>query len=154
MQDDYPIYSNLWQPEAFFAALSISVALAAAVIYRSRVSVVSFGVLWYFGGHLIESTTVPLELYFEHRNYLPIMGPIFSLVVVGHFLVKSSSKFMQMVAGIFAAVIISISSMINMGYASEWGDQLRLISIWPQSTNLCTRSAQQCSCFGKNRAPK
>ena len=29
--------------------------------------------LFFFAGHLLESTTIPLELYFEHRNYLPAL---------------------------------------------------------------------------------
>jgi Tfp pilus assembly protein PilF len=31
----------------------------------------AFGVLFFFLNHLIESTALPLELIFEHRNYLP-----------------------------------------------------------------------------------
>jgi tetratricopeptide (TPR) repeat protein len=33
----------------------------------------SFAVLFFLTGHLVESTIIPLELIFEHRNYLPSM---------------------------------------------------------------------------------
>lgn len=42
----------------------------------------SFPCLWFFAGHLMESTVVPLEIYFEHRNYLASLG----LVLLGAFL--------------------------------------------------------------------
>ncbi|PTB99137.1 hypothetical protein C9993_04695, partial [Marinobacter sp. Z-F4-2] len=36
----------------------------------------SLGLLWFFSFHLMESSILPLELYFEHRNYLPSIGLI------------------------------------------------------------------------------
>lgn len=35
---------------------------------------VSFGIIWFYLCHIIESTVIPLELMFEHRNYLPSIG--------------------------------------------------------------------------------
>jgi len=53
--------------------------LAASIVWRRRYPLFALAVLWYLAGHLIESTVVPLELYFEHRNYIPIIGPLFAL---------------------------------------------------------------------------
>jgi len=40
--------------------------------------------LWYFGNLVIESSIFPLELVYEHRLYLPAVGPfvLFSLLVI------------------------------------------------------------------------
>ena len=38
-----------------------------------------FGVAWFVLGHSVESTVLPLELYFEHRNYFPAMGLVLAL---------------------------------------------------------------------------
>jgi tetratricopeptide (TPR) repeat protein len=46
-------------------------AIGAAVIYRKKQPLLAMAVLMFYGGHLLESTVVPLELYFEHRNYMP-----------------------------------------------------------------------------------
>lgn len=41
---------------------------------RRRAPMVSFGIAWFFVGHALESTVLPLELAHEHRNYLPLFG--------------------------------------------------------------------------------
>lgn len=38
-----------------------------------------FGVAWFVLGHSVESTVLPLELYFEHRNYFPSIGLVLAL---------------------------------------------------------------------------
>lgn len=40
-----------------------------------------FGVAWFAVGHSVESTVLPLEMYFEHRNYFPAVGLLLSLGV-------------------------------------------------------------------------
>jgi tetratricopeptide (TPR) repeat protein len=47
--------------------------IAAAFGLRRRHPAFAAAVLFYFGGQLLESTVLPLELYFEHRNYLPAL---------------------------------------------------------------------------------
>jgi tetratricopeptide (TPR) repeat protein len=46
-------------------------AIVAAILLRRRYALAAFAVLFFYAGHLVESTTLNLELYFEHRNYLP-----------------------------------------------------------------------------------
>lgn len=59
---------------AFLAAL-----LAAALWLRKRLPLFAFGVLWWFAGQSLLSTFVPLELVYEHRNYLPDWGVFLAL---------------------------------------------------------------------------
>lgn len=79
--DDYPIYhfSDLLVWLALAAWLA---ALGAALWLRRAQPLVAFAVFWYLAGHLLESSIIPLELYFEHRNYLPILGPVIALAVL------------------------------------------------------------------------
>jgi hypothetical protein len=52
-------------------------------IYKLRKwPILSFAVLFFFLNHAIESSIIPLELIFEHRNYLPGMF-LFWPVAVG-----------------------------------------------------------------------
>jgi tetratricopeptide (TPR) repeat protein len=37
------------------------------------------GVLWFVAGHSLEAGPLPLELYFDHRNYLPLIGPVLAV---------------------------------------------------------------------------
>lgn len=55
------------------SVLALVAATTAAVVWWRRYPVASFAWLFYLAGHLLESSLVPLELYFEHRNYLPAM---------------------------------------------------------------------------------
>jgi len=53
------------------AVLALLAGVAAAAKYWRRFPLISYAWLFFLAGHLLESSTVPLELYFEHRNYLP-----------------------------------------------------------------------------------
>lgn len=54
-------------------------ATAFICLWLDRARLFAFAVLWFIGGHLLESTTILLELGFEHRNYLPAFGPAFAI---------------------------------------------------------------------------
>ncbi len=48
--------------------------LTVAVLTARRYRIVSFSILWCFLHLAIESTFIPLELVYEHRMYLPMVG--------------------------------------------------------------------------------
>ncbi|MFZ5485710.1 MAG: hypothetical protein ACOY5G_01730 [Pseudomonadota bacterium] len=82
-QDDFPVSTGLLQPATTLAALLLIAGLIASALWlRRRAPVYAFAVLWFFAGHLLESTIIPLELYFEHRNYLPAIGPVVAIVAL------------------------------------------------------------------------
>lgn len=56
------------------ALLGLAVLVWLAWWLRKRAPLVSFGIAWFFVGHALESTVLPLELAHEHRNYLPLFG--------------------------------------------------------------------------------
>ena len=78
--DDYRLLTSLSQWAAVLSVVGWLIVITLAVLARRKAPLFSFAVAWFLGGHLIESTTVPLELYYEHRNYLPLLGPAYALV--------------------------------------------------------------------------
>jgi len=56
------------------AMLGLAALVGLAWRLRKRAPLVSFGIAWFFVGHALESTALPLELAHEHRNYLPLLG--------------------------------------------------------------------------------
>ncbi|MDY6824071.1 MAG: tetratricopeptide repeat protein [Thermodesulfobacteriota bacterium] len=54
-----------------FAILGIIAATGVAIGLRKRLPLVCFAVLFFLSHHAVESTFLPLQLVFEHRNYLP-----------------------------------------------------------------------------------
>lgn len=78
--DDYEISRGLLTPPSTLATLAAHVSLlTVGLALRKRAPLFTFGVAWFYFGHLLESTVLPLELKFEHRNYLPLFGPLVAL---------------------------------------------------------------------------
>lgn len=72
--DQYAASTSWLHPVTTLPSLLAVLALiAGAWHWRQRYPVLALAVLFYFAGQLLESTSIPLELYFEHRNYLPAM---------------------------------------------------------------------------------
>lgn len=79
--DNYNYSRGLLTPPTTLLAGVTLVALGAlAWAVRERLPFVSFGIAFFFAGHLLESTVIDLELMFEHRNYLPSFGLLLALV--------------------------------------------------------------------------
>ena len=77
--DDFAISSSLTQtPSTLFSAGVILALFAVGIFTIRKVPALAVGILWFFIGHSMESTFLPLEMVHEHRNYLPIVGPIFA----------------------------------------------------------------------------
>ncbi len=70
--DDFPLQKGLDLITLVYLALFLC-AIFIACIYRKRFPIASLGILWFFSAHLLESTILPLELVYEHRNYLALV---------------------------------------------------------------------------------
>lgn len=72
--DAIDVSTGLLQPWTTLTSLLLIFGLLVfAVRARHRWPAFSLAIGFYFAGHLMESTTVQLELYYEHRNYIPAM---------------------------------------------------------------------------------
>lgn len=66
--------TSLWSPVTTLpAVLALLAMIVGAWLLRRRWPAAALAILFYFVGQSLESSTVALELYFEHRNYLPAM---------------------------------------------------------------------------------
>jgi len=73
--DDIVVSTGWLTPWTTLPALvGLAVLFGLAWGLRKRAPLVSFGIAWFFVGHSLESTVLPLELAHEHRNYLPLFG--------------------------------------------------------------------------------
>ncbi|MCG3202241.1 MAG: hypothetical protein NFCOHLIN_02121 [Gammaproteobacteria bacterium] len=83
--DDYVVSTSLGSP---YTTIIACVAWAAVIVATLRGICSSnrtlwFGIAFFLAAHVVESTVLPLELVFEHRNYLPAFGVYFSSVFLG-----------------------------------------------------------------------
>jgi hypothetical protein len=82
---DFSISKTILDPPTTLISILIIAGLIGYSIWTARKRpMISFCILWYFGNLVIESSIFPLEIAFEHRLYLPAVGPfiIFSLLLV------------------------------------------------------------------------
>jgi len=82
---DFPISRSILDPPTTLISILIIAGLIGYSIWTAKKRpLLSFFILWYFGNLLIESSIFPLEMVFEHRLYLPSIGPfaLFSLLTV------------------------------------------------------------------------
>lgn len=83
--DDFLISRNFISPiSTALAAVAWVVSLAICTyFYKTRLArLLLFSIFFYLAAHALESTIIPLELYFEHRNYLPAFGIYFAISIL------------------------------------------------------------------------
>jgi hypothetical protein len=82
---DFPISRTILDPPTTLISILIIAGLIGYSLWTAKKRpVLSFCILWYFGNLVIESSIFPLEMVYEHRLYLPAVGPfiLFSLLVI------------------------------------------------------------------------
>jgi hypothetical protein len=95
---------------------------------------------------VLESTVIPLELYFEHRNYLPAMGLAFALAVgvVRLADINSLSHPRRISAAISAALLVTLATT-TFARAQLWGDPTRQALVWARENPTSVRAQQQAA---------
>lgn len=72
-RDDFPLVRTA-TPTTLALMACFAVAFIGAIALRRRLPALAFAVLWFLAAHAMESTIIPLELVFEHRNYMALPG--------------------------------------------------------------------------------
>lgn len=79
--DDFVISHGWFNPATTILSLTgIILLFILALKNMQRMPLVALGIVFFFAAHSMESTILPLELVFEHRNYLPSFGLFLALV--------------------------------------------------------------------------
>ena len=132
---DIPISTSLLHPWTTLPAIGIIIALIMGGFYLLRKRpLIGFAVIFFFMNHVIESTIIPLELVYEHRNYLPSMF-LFVPIAAGFIALLNYYRNKQKVifgslCFFIVALILSLGSgtyIRNMVWANEkvfWEDAM------------------------------
>ena len=123
-------YDHIQAPQGLFSppwtAISLAglLALAAlALTMRNRCPLVSLGILWFFACHSLTSNVIPLELAFEHRNYLALLGPALVTCEIVSRLTRRLHGDAALTVGLAPLLTLAGLCLIQ---ASTWGDPFRL----------------------------
>lgn len=73
----------------------------------------ALGVAWFLLGHSIESSILPLELYFEHRNYFPGIGLFLFLGVALSYVVGRWPQLLKPVLVYLLGFVVWLASMTS-----------------------------------------
>ncbi|HKU19323.1 MAG TPA: hypothetical protein VJP80_08785 [Candidatus Saccharimonadales bacterium] len=138
--DNVQLSTSLWSPVTTLPALvAILGLIAGAWKYRHRHPLIATAILFYFVGQSIESSTIPLELYFEHRNYLPAMLMFWPLALwlcdvrmpqlqkikadnTGDDYVARSPSMLRKVKPVLAVVLLASLGLMTHTNAALWGN--------------------------------
>ena len=103
---DIEISRDLLSPWSTLPSIALLCSLLFIGAYSSRKHpVIGFGILFFLINHLIEGTFLPLELIYEHRNYLPsiFFFLIFAIMLsrpIAHLSKTRSMRILFLIAGI------------------------------------------------------
>lgn len=110
-----------------FSALIIFFLIGLSVVARVRYPMFSVGVGMFLISHLLESTFLPLELVFEHRNYLSIVGVCLSVVYVCWIFVRKY-EVKPMLVSLLMVLPVLIVSQLTYIRSMEWSSKEALVS--------------------------
>lgn len=136
--DDYPILNAGWVTS--IAALSWVIAGVLAWYLRKKTVLPFLALTWFWVAHLLESTVIPLELYFEHRNYIALTIPIFALVASA-WLWAIENKGLRLIAFTFSVYALFLAVMLHQT-TSLFGQPRIAAEIWYTKHEKSGRSAQ------------
>jgi tetratricopeptide (TPR) repeat protein len=128
--DDYPLVvggGRYALAIIIWASYCAVISLALFRLWRYS-CLVSFGLLIYFSGHILESTFIGLELYFEHRNYFPFLGLVIALVFVCWrcFFIERYKH----ISALIILMFVSVNCYTLWVRVGIWGNPVRAAILW------------------------
>jgi len=138
LESDIMASTSLFSPpHTLLANLFILFLSLFSIVSLRRYPVIGFALFFYFINHFVESSFIGLELYFEHRNYLPSMFIYFG---ISYYFVKlllyyrnCQKPFMQ---GIFVFTMVCV--LISEGNATYLRNDL-----WKTEIDLLADSVEK-----------
>jgi protein O-mannosyl-transferase len=118
LDHDIVISTGLFSPWTTFAAIGLILSLIGVAIWQAKkFPLVAFAIFFFFLNHLVESSVIALELFFEHRNYLPSLFLFLPIAVgikkgIDHYLEKERSKIM---GGVLIGFCALLMMMLGLG---------------------------------------
>jgi hypothetical protein len=140
--DQYTASTSLLHPLSTLPAILALVALIGiAWRVRHRQPAWALATLFFFAGQSIESSSLPLELFFEHRNYLPAMLMFWPL---GLWLAEPRT--LPALKRTLMVVMPLGLALMTHARATVWGDVQTQALIWarinPDSARAQANAAQ------------
>ncbi|MGM3386086.1 tetratricopeptide repeat protein [Stutzerimonas stutzeri] len=142
-QDGFTISKGLLTPSSTsLAIIFLSTLLVFAFALRKKAPLITLAILFFFAAHLMESTIVGLELYFEHRNHL---AALFLFLPIAYYCIILSKRIEPL--PIVAVVILAIMTSMTWLRASLWSNNDNLELYWAQNATDSPRAINRLVTF-------
>lgn len=126
--DGFEVSRSWLSPALTLPATLFVLCLAVAPFaLRQRHPVLAGALAFFLAGHVMESTVLPLELYFEHRNYLPAMLLGWPLAL--HLL---SHPWQTRTGQPILVILLAVLALTTHQRAELWADAPRQAAVWAQ----------------------
>lgn len=137
-QDGYEISTSLRNPSSTLPSLIGLIALFfAGLLLRRHQPYIALAILFFFASHLIESTVVGLELYFEHRNYAAALFLFLPIVMGLLWLAEKKSVF---IATTTLCSILVMLATLTWQRSTLWSNTDSLQNYWAVASPLSPRA--------------
>jgi hypothetical protein len=131
-QDGYLVSKSILQPiTTLYSIVFLAGLTLFSFIYKNKYPLLSVAILFFFAAHMMESTVIGLELYFEHRNY---SAALFLFLPVAAALYALKEKIEPKLVYFIIAIIFSILSFFTYERAKLWGNTDELLLYWAKNT--------------------
>lgn len=131
-----------------WTTLPSAIAILALIVLgwqlRRRKPILAFAILFYFAAQTMESSFLPLELAFEHRNYLPAA---FMFWPLAFWLSDARSRPLR---GTVAALIICTLAVLTWNRCRVWGDLRQQALIWGRINPASARAQAFAAAIDEN----
>lgn len=95
---------------------------------RRRLPLAAFGIAWFFVGHALESTVLPLEIAHEHRNYLPLMGALLAASACLYALIAKPGPRRTLGVSVLCA-FLAYCMLLTYLRSDQFSDDLRRVQV-------------------------
>lgn len=139
--DDAPISRSLLEPWSTLpAVLGWIGAFAAALALRRRTPFLAAAVLWFLAGHSLEGSIIPLEIAFDHRNYVPSVMPLLLVAVAAAAASRAGTERTRPAIAVAVAALIAYSLVASWQTATLRAAPLHQAAFWVRTQPASQRS--------------
>lgn len=146
----FPLSTSLLQPWTTLPAILAVVGLIVlGLCSRKRWPLVSLAILFYFINHAVESSFIPLEMVFEHRNYLPSFFLFLPIAAGLQWALNRSATSSRLVHGALVALVPVLLMVIGLGTYSRnqvWATEE---SLWADALDKAPNNARPFAKLGE-----
>jgi Flp pilus assembly protein TadD len=140
---DYPVYRSFLEPEVVLSALLLLAVIAVAVwTWGGRLGqwtrlsfdpasrLVAFGIVWFFTALSVESSVIPIaDVIVEHRVYLPSVGFVVAVAVLGLLGARRVAPARAATATVVGGALIAVVlGALTIARNQVWSTELALWS--------------------------